>query len=358
MNTPREKGEQRLEQLREEARRTGKVEGAGIRAAGGPTPENLSRQGYYHLPIIKPPVWEWMIAVYFFVGGLAGMSGLVAVAALVRNQFALARTAMWLAGIGAILSPILLIWDLGRPMRFLYMLRVFKYQSPMSVGSWILAAFGSFAVPGLALTEWHWHNLQVGAVLPAVHILAIVGIAGTGFLGVFLGTYTGALIAASSVPAWNTHRVLLPFHFGMTGLGSAVATLQVIGFHERPLTVLFVVAAVAEILVQLRLELRKHGRADRALYEGTSGWILRAGELLAGPAALILQGFGLIIPAGSVFLLGALLARFGWLSAGRASALDPEATIASQRGEHPTAEARRPYSLKPAVASAGSTRRG
>src|SRR3954471_22844595 len=108
--------ETRLDQLREEARQKGTVEGAGTRAVGGPMPNpssSVKQTGYFGLPFLKAPVWEWMGAVYFFVGGVAGMSGLVAAAALIKNEFGLARIAMWSAGIGAIVSVILLTADLG-----------------------------------------------------------------------------------------------------------------------------------------------------------------------------------------------------------------------------------------------------
>lgn len=326
--------EKRLDQIRDEARNLGRVGGVGIHAADGPMPvpppQSISAQGYYNLPILKPPVWEWMIALYFFVGGLAGMSALIAAAALIRNDFALARVAMWAAGIGAVLSPILLTIDLGRPARFLHMLRVFKYQSPMSVGSWILTGFGSAALPGWGLAEWHWHNLQAGTVIPAVHILAVLAIAGSALLGIFLATYTGALVGVTAIPAWNLHRVLLPFHFGMAGLGSAASTLASAGFRLPALTGILIFSAAAETIVLFWLEIRKHGAADRALHEGGSGWTVRIGEALAGPLALILAVLGLVPIAAGAFLLGALVTRFGWLSAGRASACDPAAVLASQ----------------------------
>lgn len=86
-----------------------------------------------------------------------------------------------------------------------------------------------------------------------------------------------------------------------------------------------------ESLVLVLTESRRHGKADRALHEGTSGWLLRAGELLAGPAALVLWFTTPAACAGAAFLLGALVTRFGWLAAGRKCACDPEAVFAPQR---------------------------
>jgi formate-dependent nitrite reductase membrane component NrfD len=312
--------------------------------------------GYYGLPFLKPPVWKWMIAVYFFIGGLAGMSGLIAVAALMKGQYQMVRVAMWSAGMGGILSPVLLTWDLGRPTRFLNMLRVFKYQSPMSVGSWIVSAFGACAVPGLGFVEWHWQNMQGGQLTPAVQIIAAILVIGSGMAGIFLATYTGALIAVTAVPAWNLHRVLLPFHFGMAGLGSASAMVELAGFRQPALNVIGLFAASAQVLVMLYLELRKHGAADRALHEGKSGWVLRIGEALEGPLALALRAAGLVPEAAIAFLLGALISRFGWLSAGTACANDPEAVLASQCGDKRLAESRFPHALEPATASSQQSR--
>src|SRR5215467_12082484 len=114
--------ELRLNQLREEAWAKGFVTGRGVDVAGGPIPH---KPGYYGQPVVRPPVWTWEIPVYFFVGGLGGMSAVIALAALLFYQFDIARTAMGVAAIASVLAPILLILDLGRPHLFINMLRVF-----------------------------------------------------------------------------------------------------------------------------------------------------------------------------------------------------------------------------------------
>ncbi|HYW26589.1 MAG TPA: NrfD/PsrC family molybdoenzyme membrane anchor subunit, partial [Terriglobales bacterium] len=101
-------------------------------------------------PVLKRPVWTWEIPVYFFVGGLAGASALLGLAADLAGQGALARNARMAAATGAMVSPLLLISDLGRPERFANMLRVFRPTSPMSVGSWTLALFGGAAAAAAA----------------------------------------------------------------------------------------------------------------------------------------------------------------------------------------------------------------
>src|ERR1700756_787834 len=153
--------ESRIDELREEAWAKGVVTGRGVDVAGGPIPR---KPGYYGQPVVRPPVWTWEIPVYFFVGGLAGMSAVIALAAAIFHHTDVARAAMWAAAIGAALSPILLIVDLGRPHLFINMLRVFKPQSAMSMGAWILTAFDACVVPGLIALELHALPTFTGAM--------------------------------------------------------------------------------------------------------------------------------------------------------------------------------------------------
>ena len=128
----------------------------GARIAGGPIPRTQgATAGYYGQPVVKPPVWTWQVGLYLFVGGTAGMAGVIALAAFLTGGYSidLVRAALGLAAAGSVIAPALLIADLGRPKRFLYMLRVFKWRSPMSMGVWILMFFGSCAVPAFLLAE-------------------------------------------------------------------------------------------------------------------------------------------------------------------------------------------------------------
>src|SRR5207249_5060998 len=198
--------EKRLEQLREQAWQKGIVADRGVDVAGGPIPR---KPGYYGQPVVKPPVWTWEIPIYFFVGSLSGMSAVIASAGIFFHQVDLARAAMWLAAIGVILSSILLIMDLGRPRLFINMLRVFKYQSAMSMGVWILSTFGACVVPGLIALELHAHQVFGGAIDQLLRIAAGMLIFGSAIFGTLLATYTGVLIGATAVPAWFLHRTFL-----------------------------------------------------------------------------------------------------------------------------------------------------
>ncbi len=320
--------EERLETWRKEAKHGSAVTARGVDVAGGPIPRH---PGYYGEAVVRPPVWTWEISTYFFVGGCGGMAAVIGAAALASGYADVTRAALWIAFSAAILSPILLIMDLGRPMLFINMLRVFKRQSPMSVGSWIISFFGVCAVPAAIAMELWQRQIFSGPLGMFVHVIAILLVIGCAFWGMFLATYTGVLISATTIPAWFLHRRILPIHFGTAGLGSAAGLLELLGYRTMPLFALSAAAAGVETILWIALELNRHGAADLAVHEGKSGWGIRLAEILSGPVALILRFVG-FVPASSIsFLLGALLSRFAWMAAGRVSGKDPQAVFASQR---------------------------
>jgi hypothetical protein len=321
--------EERLEQLRDEAWKKGVVPGRGVDVVGGPIPR---KPGYYGEPVVKPPVWTWEVPLYFFFGGIGGMSAVIGFGALLFDHVDVARAAMWMAVLsGAVLSPILLIMDLGRPHLFLNMLRVFKHRSAMSMGAWILTAFGACAVSGLIALELHAHQIFPGALDQLLALAAGILIFSAAIFGTLLATYTGVLIGATAIPAWFLHRTLLPIHFGTAGLGSAAAVLELLGHRIAALNFLGFYAAAVETALLIWLSVNKHGTADRAIHEHRSGWLIRIGEVLNGPLALVLRFFGLIPWAAISFLVGALVSRIAWIAVGKVSGSDPEAVFAAER---------------------------
>jgi hypothetical protein len=321
--------EKRFEELREQAWKDGVVPGKGVDVAGGPIPR---KPGYYGQAVVKPPVWTWEIPLYFFFGGMAGMSAVIASGAILFHYVDLARIAMWIAAIGgAVISPVLLIMDLGRPHLFLNMLRVFKHRSAMSMGAWILSAFGACVVPGLIALELHLHQIFPGTLDQLLRIAAALLIFGAAIFGTLLATYTGVLIGATAIPAWFLHRTLLPIHFGTAGLGSAAALLELFGHRISALNFLGFYAAGVETALLTWLSIDKHGLADRAIHEHGSGWFIRISEMLTGPVALLLRIFGLVPFAAISFLIGSLVSRFGWIAVGKVSGSDPESVFAAER---------------------------
>ncbi|RKI36087.1 formate dehydrogenase, partial [Corallococcus sp. AB049A] len=102
-------------------------------------PDSAGAPSYYGLPVLKEPLWIWTVPAYFYVGGAAGAASVLGVALEAfggRKLERLAERCHAVAVAGDIVSAGLLIHDLGRPSRFLNMLRVFRPTSPMSMGSW------------------------------------------------------------------------------------------------------------------------------------------------------------------------------------------------------------------------------
>ncbi len=240
-------------------------------------------------PLLKKPVWTWEVPLYFFVGGAAGAVAMIGVAA----QFGgadrkLVRDARWIAAGGAVVATPLLIADLGRPERFLNMLRVFKPQSPMSVGAWTLAAFGGASAAAIVS--------DVAAVVSAA-------------TGLVMATYTGVLLGATAIPAWKKHASTLPIHFGASALATAASFLELLGHDEKALSRLAAAAAAAETAIGFRIEAR-----------GGTDVTTRIGGMFSGPLPLILRVAGKRKAAAASALLGSLITRIAWIEAGKASA--------------------------------------
>src|SRR3984957_12741422 len=155
------------------------------------SPPKPKQESYYGLPALKPPVWTWEVPLYFFLGGIAGMSACTAfIAQLFHGGSALIRFSLWAGLVGAALCPILLIADLGRPMRFLNMLRVFKLRSAMSMGAWILVAFSNCVFLAVVCFEL---QLRGFVNLPLIGLLWLAE-AAAALTGLLLAGYTGVLI--------------------------------------------------------------------------------------------------------------------------------------------------------------------
>jgi hypothetical protein len=320
--------EQRLHEIRKEAEERGVVTAKGIRLTGAPFPMASPETGYYGIPLLKRPAWTWEIPLYFFVGGAAGASAVVgAIANYTGADRRLVRDARWIAAAGSVISPALLISDLGRPSRFLNMLRVFKPQSAMSVGVWTLLGFSGGSVAAAfagSLRE------RYGESLP-VRVLENAGEAASLLLGLPFSNYTGVLIGATAIPAWNENAGELPIHFGMSGLAASVGLLELMGHRRsRALQMLGLGAAAFECWEGWRLESRKSSALD-PLKHGSSGGLTRVGGVLSGPLPVALRVASLMSRKHSTKMrkwaaisavAGSLLTRIAWIHAGRVSAED------------------------------------
>jgi hypothetical protein len=321
--------ESRLVEIRREAESKGRVIGPGVRLPGAPFPVASPETGYYGIPLLKQPQWTWEIPLYFFVGGAAASAAVIgAMANLTGRDEKIARDARFVAAAGTALSSGLLIADLGRPSRFLAMLRVFKPQSPISMGAWVLAAFGTFS-GGAAIAQALDEKYDIGII----RVLGNVAEAGSLVFALPFSNYTGVLIGATVIPVWNHNIKTLPVHFGMSGLNSGVSVLELLG-HERSraLNVLGMGAAAMETYEGYHVELKRDPHVNAPLKHGVSGWITRVGGVLSGPVPLALRVAASFMGSGKSRQLrkvaawssiaGSILTRYGWVQAGHVSAKD------------------------------------
>jgi hypothetical protein len=268
---------------------------------------------YYDLPVVKSPPWKAYVPAYFYAGGLAGAASTLAAAASLGRQPRLARRLHWIAAIGEATGAACLIADLGRPARFIYMMRVFRPTSPMNVGTWILSA--ASASSGLALLANRRRGLGVGGALGAIS-------------GAMLSTYTGVLIGNTAIPIWDATRTRLPVHFAASSASSLASLLELIGDGRRGYSI---GAKLAELATGSAVE-----RAARAvgleapLRDGRSGRLWRGAKWL-GAASLAATVLNRPRLAGLLGTASALLGRFAIVDAGKASAADPRTSFEPQR---------------------------
>ena len=295
-------------------------------------------RSYYGRPIVRPAPGEKDVPAYLFTGGLAAGSALLAVGGQLTRRKALRRAGR-LTALGAVgLSTYFLVNDLGRPERFVNMLRVAKPTSAMSMGTWILSGFGAAA--GAAAVAEAAPLLPRRGLLGLVRkVLPPVGAAaglGAAALAPMLATYTAVLLADTATPSWHAAYSELPFVFA----GSAMASGAAVGLIAAPVDQagparrMAVLGAGLELYQAHQVETGK-GLLSEPYHEGQAGRWLRAARTLTAAGALgALAGRrSRLISAlsGVALLAGSALTRFGVYEAGIASAKDPKYTVVPQR---------------------------
>ncbi len=305
---------------------TGVATGRKRRGAEQPQVPDATFTSYYGKPVINSPTWEPTdIAGYLFLGGLAGASSLLGAGAQATRRPELARVAKSGALGAGLLSLAGLIHDLGRPARFLHMLRVFKVTSPMSMGTWLLS--GYLPLAGVAAAS------ALTGRLPRVGAAAT---AGSALLGPAVASYTAALISDTAVPAWHEGYPEMPFVFvgsGATaagGLGLLAAPVA----QNGPSRALAAFGVASELAAFERME-RRIGTLAEPYSHGRAGAYVTAGKALslAGLAGALLgrRNRRLSALSGAALLAASATTRWGIFHAGLASAGDPKYTVVPQR---------------------------
>jgi hypothetical protein len=288
--------------------------------------EEAEFTSYYGRPVLKPPVWKQPdVPLYLFLGGAAGTSAAIGALADATGRPGLRDVAHATAAAGALTSVGLLVHDLGRPERFLHMLRVFKTTSPLSVGTWVLAPFGALttATAGARLLGWFPRLRRVSGAAAAV-------------LGGPMTTYTAALLANTSVPSWHAAHRELPYVFAgsAAAAGGGICLALAPPAEAGPARTVAVVGAAAELGVMRRVE-HGHGLVSEPYRQGRAGTLLRAARVCTavggGLTPLAGRSRPLAVLCGGLLAAGSALTRFGVFAAGLASAQDPRYTVEPQR---------------------------
>ncbi len=293
---------------------------------GSATATGTEMRSYYGRPVIKEPTWTWEIPTYFFTGGLAGASAVLSTTAKLTGHERLAKTSLYVGAVADLVSPGLLISDLGRPERFNHMLRVVKVTSPMNMGSWVLLVSGGASNTAAVLELLGWLK-PVKLLAQAVSTLA----------GPLLATYTGVLVADTAVPVWHEGRRELPWIFGASAVASAgaAACLFLRPRDARPARRLAVAGVLAEGALMQTMELRL-GSVGEVYHRGTAGKLSWAAKGLATVGAALLarrgrKSRGAAVLGGAMICAGEMCLRWAVFKAGFQSARDPKYVVESQR---------------------------
>ncbi len=298
---------------------------------------------YYDRPLLKMPHWDnWNVITYLFTGGVMGGLGLIQLLAdsSDENERDLMRTTRFTAFILAAANPAVLTTHLGRPERFLHMLRIVKFKSPMSLGVWGLVLYSGAAGANVmrelaesgSLPRW-LRNFAPGILAPVQALL-----------GAFTAGYTGVLLSATANPFLSSGKRHIPAASVASGLSSACALSTLLcvlqGNHRvtPKLERLEMVAGMTELAILTHFE-RHAGSYGTPFFTGARGKKLRTYTIQAGilaPLALNLLGL-LPLPkpvnatrsviASVLTLVGGYIFRESLVDAGKLSARDPRAAF-------------------------------
>jgi formate-dependent nitrite reductase membrane component NrfD len=306
-------------------------------------------KNYYGIPPIKHAHWTWQIPVYFWIGGIGAGVHLFSTMAQIlgHRDAALTRTSRYTVLATMLISPVLLIWDLGRPERFYNMLRILKLRSPMSTQSWSVFAFGNLS--GMISARQAAEDGLLGDDNSLVRLVKLIPARALSILavpvGLNVGSNTGNLISATSVPLWARNWLFMGPTFLASGLSTALSWLSLVlhltrSGEEKTLRTLHR-AEKATIVIEAGLiaaSLIRMSKWSKPLFSKEVAPLFVGGTLIGGivaPMALLLgkESRSKSMLASLLALGGGLAFRFAIIKGGRISADDPEAYFTFASGE-------------------------
>ena len=261
-----------------------------------PLPEQGGQSGYENMTVTKVPGWHGIIAWDALLNGMAtglflaaAFSELAAPAVFVR----VAKVAYPIALALLLVDLGLLVLDLGDPLRFHHMLRVFKPSSPMSLGTWCLTIFSLplTAAAGLSLLAelgWDFEWARITAV--------VVGL----LPGFGSAAYKGVLLSTNAQPGWKDARWMggyLTNSALLIGCAELLVLSALLGQTQATaiLRTAFIVLLALNV-IPLGLLFANLRPAHAQLYTREQQW--RVGALITA---------GALIPLGLMVLNGGLL---------------------------------------------------
>ena len=291
-------------------------------------------RSYYGRPILKKPVWNWMIAAYLFSGGLSAGSAMLAAGGDLTGRPDLCKVSRIGALTSVLASLYFLIGDLGRPERFHHMLRVAKPTSPMSMGTWMLSAYGPGAgLAGVAeLMPRRFARTRLGRLVRWLARPAGVWAAAT---APGVASYTAVLLSQTAVPAWREAHPYLPFVFtgSAAASGAGLGMLLAPSDQTGPARRMAVLGAGMEVAASRVMEQRL-GVVGEAYRTGKPHRLRQLSEVLTvggAVGAVLGRRRAVVAASGAALLIGSALQRFGVFEAGVASTLDPKYVVVPQR---------------------------
>jgi hypothetical protein len=277
-------------------------------------PGGSSQSGYANLPVTKVPAWHGIIAWDALLNGMAtGLFLTAAVSELASPKVftSVAKVAYPIALVLLGVDLALLVFDLGDPFRFHHMLRIFKPDSPMSVGTWCLTIFSLPLTAAAALSVL----AELGLDFEWARILAVVVALPFGFGS---AAYKGVLLSTNAQPGWKDARWLggyLTNSAVLLGCAELLVLSAMVGRSQAAaiLRIAFIVLLLLN-LVPLGLLFANLQPTHARLYTRKQQWrtglvIFAAGTLI--PLGLLLNGgLWFIVAAAISLFLGSWLVRF------------------------------------------------
>lgn len=287
-----------------------------------PMVEDVEFTSYYGRPIVKAPPWGDEIALYLFLGGLAGGSSLLGLGAQFTDRpglrIATRLTAITATGVGGAA----LVADLGRPERFINMMRVFKVSSPMSLGTWVLSGFGvgSGVLAAIEVDRLTGEKLlPFGPLRRLLHAFETPAAIESALFATPLAAYTGVLLGDTAVPTWNAAgRNGLTYVFASSAaLAAGGAAMGLVPVREAgPARLLALTGAASEVVAMDRMKKGMHPAEVDPMEEGEPGHKLHRAEKL-----LIAGAIGTAVAEVGARVFAKKLARGGGAAGGATGAI-------------------------------------